>query len=147
MPNSVFANYISPEMILFIKASDRDDAIRQLISHSSHLENPENFYQAVIKREEVITTGIGMGVAIPHAKMAAFKDFFITIGILEKGVDWKSLDSHPVRLIFLIAGPNDKQTEYLKILSTLTLAIKDDHVRKQLFNAVDPLQAYSLLAK
>lgn len=145
---ATFDRYLSPEMIFLIKSSDRDDAIRQLIlSANGHhkIEPLEEFYNAVITREKVVTTGIGMGVAIPHAKLSLFDDFFIAIGILEKGVDWKSLDGHPVRLIFLIGGPDDKQTEYLQILSSLTMRIKDDQTRKGLFNATSPEEAFSAL--
>lgn len=140
-----FKRYIHPETIYFLKSQDRDDVIRQIILNTHQvkpIEPLEEFYNAVITREKVVTTGIGMGVAIPHAKMAALKEFFIAIGILEKGVDWKSLDGHPVRLIFLIGGPDDRQTEYLKILSSLTLAIKEDQTRKALFNSSSPDEAY-----
>lgn len=140
-----FDRYLSPERIFFLKSHDRDDAIRQLVlnANKTHkIDLMEEFYTAVITREKVVTTGIGMGVAIPHAKMSHFHDFFLAVGILDKGVDWKSLDGHPVRLIFLIGGPDDKQTEYLKILSSLTVKIKDDQTRKTLFNASSPEEAY-----
>lgn len=140
-----FDRYLKPDMIFLIKSHDRDDAIRQLVLAANEvkkIEELEKFNTAVIHREKVVTTGIGMGVAIPHAKMPQLHDFFIAIGILDKGVDWKSLDGHPVRLIFLIGGPDDKQTEYLKILSSLTLKIKDDQTRKALLNAATPEEAY-----
>ena len=72
-----------------------------------------------------------MGVAVPHAKMDNFTDFFIAVGIQkQKGLDWNALDKAPVRLIFMIGGPEDKQSEYLQILSLLTSAIKDVELRK-----------------
>jgi PTS system nitrogen regulatory IIA component len=141
-----FHQLISSELIFFIKSQDRDDVIRQLILNVNKVKKIgplEEFYNAVVTREKVVTTGIGMGVAIPHAKLNSLSDFFIAIGILEKGIDWKSLDGHPVRLVFLIGGPDDKQTQYLKILSSLTLAIKDDETRKQLFNSTTPEEAYA----
>ena len=140
-----FQRYLNPEMIFFIQSQDRDDCLRQIILNIDKVHQIvplEEFYNAVVTREKVVTTGIGMGVAIPHAKMSSLPDFFIAIGILEKGIDWKSLDGHPVRLVFLIGGPDNKQTQYLKILSSLTLAIKDDQVRKQLFNSSTPEEAY-----
>ncbi len=76
-----------------------------------------------------------MGVAIPHAKLASYHDFFIAIGILEKGLEWKALDGAPVRMIFLIGGPDDKQNEYLKILSLLTTILRDETLRKEMLAA------------
>ena len=62
-------------------------------------------------------TGIGIGVAIPHAKLEGYSDFFIAIGVQKKkGIDWNALDGSDVKLIFMIGGPENKQTEYLKIL-------------------------------
>jgi PTS system nitrogen regulatory IIA component len=143
-----FSKYLTSDLIFFLKAQDRDEAVRQLISHCAEagkVESMPSFYSAVIDREKVVTTGIGMGIAIPHAKMSAFNDFFISVGILDKGIDWKALDGHPVRIIFLIGGPDDKQNEYLKILSSLTLSIKDDQTRKDLLNSSSPEEAYRLL--
>ncbi len=76
-----------------------------------------------------------MGVAIPHAKLANFDDFFIAVGVHSKGINWNALDSSPVHLIFMIGGPNKKQTQYLQLLSLLTTSIKDEGRRKSLLHA------------
>lgn len=91
-----------------------------------------------MEREEIVSTGIGMGVAIPHAKLHDYDDFFICIGILSKGVDWHAMDGALVRLIFMIGGPDDKQTEYLQILSRLTVALKDEERRKKMLTLNSP---------
>ena len=129
------ADYLEPELIFFLDVETRDLALKGMIDglHEAGLvEHQDSFYQAVVEREKIVSTGIGMGIAIPHAKLPAYDHFFIAIGILKKGVDWKALDNTPVRLIFLLGGPDDKQTEYLQILSSLTSAIKNENVRKKL---------------
>lgn len=123
------------ELILFLNSSSRDETIASLIEPlGSHLEiaEPEAFHQAILEREKLVSTGIGMGVALPHAKMDSLDHFFICIGILAKGVDWKAIDHAPVRLVFMIGGPDDKQTEYLQILSSLTQFVKNEEIRKKL---------------
>lgn len=137
MPYSI-AKYLDPRLILFFEAKTRDDAIKTLVDEIVKVGKVQDkiaFYDATIGREKIVSTGIGMGVAIPHAKLPAYDEFFIAIGILKTGVDWNSLDGAPVRFIFLIGGPDDKQTEYLQILSNLTLAIKDETVRKKMLTA------------
>jgi PTS system nitrogen regulatory IIA component len=127
--------YMDEKLIFFLSANSRDEALRTLVDLTAEnidLPNPEAFYQAICDREKLISTGIGMGVAIPHAKMPEYEHFFITIGILQKGVDWHALDQTPVRMIFLIGGPDDKQTEYLQVLSHLTLLIKNEEIRKKM---------------
>lgn len=127
--------YLHPNLVAFLTASTRDEALKSLIDtiEKKHaIPESAALYRAIIEREGIVSTGIGMGVAIPHAKLPAYRNFFIAIGILSKGVDWDALDDAPVRIIFLIGGPDDKQTEYLQILSNLTHAIKDESRRKKM---------------
>jgi len=129
------ADYIDPNLIIFLDAENRDEALKALVDSvfaSKKINSKENFLNAIISREDLVSTGIGMGVAIPHSKLSTCDDFFIAIGLLKKGVDWNSLDGGSVRIIFLIGGPDDKQTEYLQILSALTVAIKDEERRKKI---------------
>ena len=143
------AKYLDPHLIKFLKAKKRDEALSSLVDLLSNLgrvHKTKNFYQALLEREKIVSTGIGMGVAIPHAKMNAFKDFFIAVGIQkEKGLEWSALDHSPVRLIFMIGGPDNKQTEYLQILSGLTHAIKDEGLRKKLLNVSSSDEVIELL--
>jgi PTS system nitrogen regulatory IIA component len=129
------SKYLDSRNILFMSAEDRDEALHAMVENlhqNRFLHDKEAFYQAILEREKVVSTGIGMGVAIPHAKLKGYESFFIAIGILQKGVDWNSLDGSPVRIIIMIGGPDDKQTEYLQILSALTTAVKDENRRKKM---------------
>lgn len=135
------SKYLDPNLVAFLDVDSRDDAIRSLVDKiylAGKLQNKHSFYEAIIERERIVSTGIGMGAAIPHAKLSSYDDFFIAIGILRKGLDWKALDGAPVRVIFLIGGPDDKQTEYLQILSSLTQAIKDEQIRKKMLTLNSP---------
>ncbi|MBN4066710.1 PTS sugar transporter subunit IIA [Simkania negevensis] len=128
-------NYISPNLVIFFDVTTRDEAIKELIDlldSNKKLVDKEAFYHAILAREKIVSTGIGMGVAIPHAKLPDFDDFFIAVGIQKEGINWDALDGAPVQIVFMIGGPDDKQTEYLQILSRLTTAIKDNERRKKL---------------
>lgn len=129
------AKYLDSRRVIFLEGQTRDDALQGLIDQLDALgtlKNKQAFHSGIMDRERIVSTGIGMGVAIPHAKLPEYDDFFIAIGILQKGVDWNALDGGPVRLIFMIGGPDDKQTEYLQILSGLTTALKDEERRKKM---------------
>ena len=132
-------DYIKAENISFLKSNNRNDTISELIDlleKSKTLKYPNEFYKKIIEREKIVSTGIGMGVAIPHAKMNLFDDFFIAVGIQKNAkIKWNSLDNLPVRLVFMIGGPEDKQNEYLKLLSKITIAIKNETLRKNLLTA------------
>lgn len=145
-----FSEYLDPSLVTLLDATSRDEAIDTLIhllEGEKKLPNKALFRKAIFHREDLVSTGIGMGVAIPHAKMDGLSDFFIAIGIQQKkGLEWNALDKAPVRLIFMIGGPENKQTEYLKILSQLTSAIREVELRKALLQATskeDVLKLFS----
>ena len=138
------SSYLSPSTIQFLDVQNRNEAITKLtecLTESYNLQEYQGeFLQAVLEREKVASTGIGLGVALPHAKLPEFDDFFIAIGILKKGINWNSMDNVDVKLIFLIGGPDDKQCDYLNLLSQLTLVLRDEEIRKKLLHISQPKQ-------
>ena len=134
------SEFLEDGVICFMEAGHRDEALKTLVDaleKSGKIQDSETFFQAILKREKIVSTGIGMGVAIPHAKLEGFDHFFVAIGVqkTKEGIDWDALDGGPVKLVFMIGGPANKQTEYLQILSRLTAAIKDETRRKDLLSA------------
>jgi len=144
------ADLLNPQLVAFLDVSLRDEAIDGLIAlldEQGMLPHREHFRAAIMHREKLVSTGIGIGVAVPHAKLAELGRFFIAIGIQRhKGIDWNALDKTPVRLIFLIGGPDDRQSEYLQILSQLTTAIKEEDLRKKMLKAVTPEEVVALFS-
>lgn len=133
-----FSELVKEGVIEFLEAKSRDEALRTLVSSlvsKGKVRDGEQFLQAVLAREEIVTTGIGNGVALPHAKLSKIKRFFLAIGIDRQGIDWQALDGTPVRLIFLIGGPDDKYSEYLQLLSWITQMVKEESRRKRLLQA------------
>lgn len=140
------SNYLAGN-ICFLKAKSRDEAIEIMINNLDNLTEKDLFHKAILEREKIVSTGIGMGVAIPHAKLPSIKSFFINIAVQkDKGIDWDAIDKAPVRLIFMIGGPEDRQDEYLQILSHLTVIIKDENLRKKLINSDSPSEVINLLS-
>ena len=144
------SDYLHSRLVSFLHVSSRDEALGKmvyLLSKEGKLEDRDAFYKAILEREKIVSTGIGMGVAIPHAKLKDFNDFFLAIGIQQnKGLEWNAIDKTPVRLIFMIGGPEDKQTQYLQILSSLTKAIKNEDLRKELLKIDSAREVISLLS-
>jgi len=142
---------LDSRLISFLDVETRDEAIDVLIDlldHSGKLPDKEKFRQAIFDRELLVSTGIGMGIAVPHAKLNEFSTFFIAIGIQQKkGIDWNALDTAPVRIIFMIGGPDNKQSEYLQILSQLTSAIRDIDLRKALLRADSAQEVLQLFSQ
>lgn len=142
------ADYLDDRLVVFLKSETQLEAIEELIEAldlAHKLKDRKQFHQAILDREKIVSTGIGLGVAIPHTKLPKYDQFFIAIGVQEgQGIDWNSLDGTRVHLIFMIGGPDNRQTEYLNILSRLTMAIKDSERRKALLKATSAQQVIDL---
>jgi nitrogen PTS system EIIA component len=144
------SNYLDERLVLFLDTDSRDKALEQMVSaleKTGKLKHARYFHEAILEREKVVSTGIGLGCAVPHAKLQGYDNFFIAIGIQsKKGIEWNALDGAPVKLIFMIGGPENKQTEYLKILSQLTIAIKNEERRKKLLKSYDAKDVIALFS-
>ena len=90
-------------------------------------------------------TTIGLGAALPHAKLASLDKFFLCIGIVKEGIDWSPDEDIPVKFIFLIGGPDNKPIEYLSLLSSLTKTIRKEKILKKLSKATTAEAALSAL--
>ncbi len=140
-------DYISENRITFLKANTKEGVIEELVRISEEdgkVEDPSVIIDKLLKREEIVSTGIGFGVAIPHVKVAEIAEFFITIGIHKQGVEWGSLDNKPAYLIFMIAGPANQQDKYLRLLAKLTLIIKNQERRKKLMDSATPQEVLNI---
>lgn len=142
-------DYLDENSVIFFQASSQKEALEKLVKKAfdqNKVTDFELFLKKVEDREKIVSTGVGLSVAIPHAKLQGYDDFFIIVGILSKGIDWHAIDGHPVRIIFLIGGPDDKQNEYLQILSTLTSLIKEEDFRKKLLTTNSPKDIVNFLS-
>jgi mannitol/fructose-specific phosphotransferase system IIA component (Ntr-type) len=134
----LITDLLQPEHIWFIDLDDKTQVMTRLVEKAKELQlvsTQGSFLQAILDREQIMSTGLGLGVAVPHAKLSEVKEFFVLIGILNRPVPWDSLDKLPVSLVFLIGGPADRQTDYLKLLSKITLVIKNPQRREALLKA------------
>lgn len=121
-------------IVSFLDAKTREEAIKKLVLELD--VDHSKVFDAVMQREKVISTGIGIGIAIPHAKIEEINDFYVVIGIMKnEGVNWDAIDNLPVKLVLLICGPQDRHGDYLQLLSKLTKKIKEEETRRALFVA------------
>lgn len=127
------ADFLSPEHIVWTKAKDKTAALGQLLgtlTSSPHVKDPRQLEAAIFEREVVMSTGVGYGVAVPHAKIPAVERFMLALGISADGIPYGSVvDDQPVRLICMIAGPDSSQTAYLRLLSTVMKFLKSEKGR------------------
>ncbi|WP_448754998.1 PTS fructose transporter subunit IIABC [Agathobacter sp.] len=106
-----------------------------LMAKSGKIADVETYRKGVFAREEEGTTGIGMGIAIPHCKSDAVTKAGLAAMVVKDGVDFESLDGTPAKIIFLIAAPNTEDNVHLQVLSKLSVMLMDEQFTNSLINA------------
>lgn len=113
------------------------DQMVELMAKGGNISDLQRYKEGVLKREEEGTTGIGEGIAIPHAKTDAVSAPGLAAMLVPQGVDYDALDGQPVHMIFLIAAPNTEDNVHLEVLSRLSMLLMDDEFRTNLLDAAD----------
>jgi fructose-specific phosphotransferase system IIA component len=142
---------INKNLIKFnIDHQDKEEVIQELaklIRQENRLNQPEDYIVEVLRREELASTAIGYGLAIPHGKCKAVNVPTVAFGRLNKGIDWNSMDGEPVHMVFLLAVPEEAASDHhLKILAALARKFLDEDFRSSLLTIEDEEAMLQLLA-
>ena len=127
-----FADFVSPEAIRAeLDSVDKEGAIREMTqalldSGKIDADEFESIVKAILKREELGSTGIGRGVAVPHTKHPSVDRLVGTVAVSSKGVDFASLDGETVQLFFLLISPLDRPGDHLRALENISRQLRDD---------------------
>jgi PTS system fructose-specific IIA component/PTS system nitrogen regulatory IIA component len=123
-----------------LESSDREGVLREMVralakAKKVPAKDVDEVVKCLVKREKDGTTGIGKGVAVPHARHDAVKEIVAAVGRSSKGVDFGSLDHQPVFLFFMVLSPAGKNQEYLKAMEKIFGNLQRDNFRKFLRQA------------
>ncbi|MBD7913168.1 MULTISPECIES: PTS fructose transporter subunit IIABC [Clostridium] len=125
--------------------SEAIDKLVDLMSLTGNLRDKDAYKKAVLERESLSTTGIGEGIAIPHAKTTAVKNAGLSAIVLKDGIDFDSLDGEPAKLFFLIAAPEGENNLHLDVLARLSTILMDTDFKNKLINAKSKEEFLSLI--
>ena len=144
-------NILSPERVIFINHSSKHDALVQLsdvLATAPQVKNKSELTSEILKREELMSTAIGRGIAIPHVRLSSVTDLVMSVGISKCDIiDFQTIDDVPVRILFMIAAAYNQHAYYLQTLSFFSSKIKNKELREALLNVNDPMEAYKLLTE
>ncbi|MBI1903565.1 MAG: PTS sugar transporter subunit IIA [Planctomycetia bacterium] len=139
---------VRDSVIAELAAMKKEDALREmaraLVDAGQVMDDEfENIIKAVLKREELGSTGIGRGVAVPHTKHPSVDRLVGTVAVSSQGVDFNSLDGEKVQLLFLLISPPDRPGDHLRALENISRQLRDEtfcRFLKQARNKDDILQ-------
>ncbi len=139
--NNVFTNFGAP---------CKHEAITKLVgllALDGAVENKDEYLASVLEREELGTTGLGEGVAMPHGKCSAVKRMSIALAKLDKPLDFESIDNKPVDYIFLIASPLNSDTLYIKVMASIIRSVKIHKICGKMNKLDSSVEIYEMLLK
>jgi PTS system nitrogen regulatory IIA component len=141
-----------PELIFpDLPAADRQEVLRALagrVAAGGLVKSADALFQQLWDREQLGSTGIGGGIAIPHCKLAGLKHGVVAVGIVPQGVDFGAVDGLPVRVFFLVVSPDGAPGQHLQTLAAISRWVKTGgHTEERLLALHDPRQVYDLLCE
>jgi PTS system nitrogen regulatory IIA component len=142
---------LSLHRILFLNHPGKRDALLALadnLADAPQIKNRQELSTEILKREELMSTAIGFGIAIPHIRLSSVTDLVVSVGISRTDiVDFHPLDDEPVRLVFMIAAAQNQHAYYLQTLSWFSNRLKNKELRDSLLQSQTPQEAYDLLVE
>jgi fructose-specific phosphotransferase system IIA component len=135
---------------LNLQAKGKKEVLKELadlLVKEKAAPSSDRLVKVLMEREKLGSTGVGNGIAIPHAKTDLTKKIIIVFGKSEKGIEFDSLDKQPVYLVFLIIAPEDEHDTYLRILACISRLLHEEKMREQLRSARTPRQVINLITK
>jgi len=135
---SPVVTYTDKKFIKELVANNKFSAIEELarvFEGTDICENVDDLITALKEREEIMSTGIGLNIAIPHAKINSVKEMAFAIGISKRGIDFDSLDGNPVNLIILVAAGEKQHKQYLRLLSNIMAILKNEKIKESIINS------------
>lgn len=144
-------NILSPDRVIFINHTSKRDSLVQLadvLATAPQIKNGAELTQEILKREELMSTAIGCGIAIPHVRLSSITDLVMAVGVCKKPMeDFQPIDDEPVSLLFMIAAAYNQHSYYLKTISHFSAKLKKPELRESMRNAATPQEVFDLLVK
>lgn len=146
----LLTEFLTPERVVVpLAARDKAGIIaeltRHLVDHSGG--SFAEVLGAIEEREAVLSTGIGFGVAIPHARSSAVRELTVVCGVSPVPISYDSIDGEPVRLFFLIVAPEASAGQHVKVLSRIARLVRREDLRAKLSGALTAQEFYAALAQ
>ena len=138
-----------PELIFpDLPAADRPEVLHAFadrLAATGLVRSGAELYQRLWEREQLGSTGIGSGIAIPHCKLQGLARGIVAVGMVPGGVDFGAADGQPVKVLFLVVSPSGSPAEHLQILAAISRWVRADHHAERILALDDAEQVYDLL--
>ena len=137
------------ERVVFLKSKDKSGALDELVglvASAPGVKDERALAAEIERREGLMSTGIGLGVGIPHVRLDSVEELTVAVGISREGLDdYESLDGEPVHIVFMLAAPAGHHDQYLRLLASVSTRLKSDEFRALLLAAATTDEVFEIL--
>lgn len=138
-----------PGRVLLLDHSTKDEILTQLVdllAETPFVKNRDELLKGILAREELMSTGIGFGIGVPHVRIDSVSDLVMAVAVCKKPIaDYSSLDNEPVQIVCMLAARSDQHAKYIRTLSAVSSRLKDPEIRKSIIESDDPAFIFSQL--
>lgn len=136
-------------LMCILEAKTKDQVLIELIelmAAQGRVRHTEDLAEKIFYREKLMSTGIGLGIAVPHVRVEGISNPITAIGVSPDGIaDYESIDDELVRIVVMIVAGKTQHKEYIRLLSEIVTKLKEDHVIERLYTAENPDEIYDIL--
>ena len=144
-------NFLSPDRVVLLDYVSKHDVLvmmSEVLAKAPQVKNSAELLDAILKREALMSTAVGRGIAIPHVRLSSVTDLVMAVGISKRDIlDFDAVDGNPVRLVFMIAAANNQHDYYLQTISHFSAKLRNEELKSSLLNSTDPAEVYALLCE
>jgi PTS system nitrogen regulatory IIA component len=148
-PTISLTKVLSAQRCIILKSAGKLDALNEMIdalATAPQVSNKEELAEAIFNRERLMSTGIGLGIGLPHVRLASVSDIVMALGVSRKPItDYESLDGDPVKIIVMIAAGENQHVEHIRLLSHISSRLKHPETRDSLAKARDGEEMYGIM--
>ncbi len=141
--------FIDKDRVCILQGNKKKEVLLELIeliSQQGEVHDIERLKDAIFYREKLMSTGIGLGIAVPHVRIEGVYHPIVAMGISHEGIlDYESIDNQPVKIVVMIVAGKWQHKEYIKLLSLIVTKMKDDSLRGKLIRSRSPEEIYKIL--
>ncbi len=133
-----------------LNKSDKTEIIHEMIdllNSAGKIKDREKVLHSVLEREKMMSTGIGNNVAIPHGKSSGVEELVVGLGISSQDINFDSLDGKPVRIIFMLVGPENSSSQHIKMLSRISRLLNQATFRRRMMDAKSALEILQIITE
>ncbi len=140
---------LTPERIVLMDRADKQEVLERLsglLAETPFVKDRDALLKGILEREELMSTGIGFGIGVPHVRIDSVTDLVMAVAVCKQPVrDYTSLDEAPVQIVCMLAARTDQHTQYIRTLSSISSRLKDEDTRTEIIASDDPVAICNLL--